>query len=163
DPQPGGLRPVQRPGALEAVPGAPAPLSVRLLGGRRLVRPPRRLPRAREPGPPAGPAAGDHRAVRLAAVPTPLTGGRRTMWVGQPIHPSLSGGGGRGYPVAARPPGVAAADVAALTAWSPSQEALIVDDANRTSLQLHPLPSGRLALSRTCQGPAEYSGRGGRQ
>jgi hypothetical protein len=27
----------------------------------------------------------------------------------------------------------------------------------------HGLPGGRFALSRTCEGPAEYSGRGGRQ
>jgi hypothetical protein len=27
----------------------------------------------------------------------------------------------------------------------------------------HALPGGRFALSRTCEGPAEYSGRGGRQ
>jgi hypothetical protein len=40
---------------------------------------------------------------------------------------------------------------------------LIVGENNRTSVNFHPLPSGRFALSRTCAGPPEYSGRGGRQ
>ena len=40
---------------------------------------------------------------------------------------------------------------------------LIVDEKNRSSVNFHPLPSGRFALSRTCAGPPEYSGRGGRQ
>jgi hypothetical protein len=30
-------------------------------------------------------------------------------------------------------------------------------------VNFHPLPSGRFALSRTCAGPPEYSGRGGQQ
>ena len=38
-----------------------------------------------------------------------------------------------------------------------------MDARNRTSVNFHPLPSGRFALSRTCAGPPEYSGRGGRQ
>jgi hypothetical protein len=40
---------------------------------------------------------------------------------------------------------------------------LIVDKHNRTSANFHPLPSGKFALSRTCAGPPEYSGRGGCQ
>jgi hypothetical protein len=40
---------------------------------------------------------------------------------------------------------------------------LIVDGNNRTSVNFHSLPSGRFALSRTCAGPPEYSGRGGDQ
>ena len=50
-----------------------------------------------------------------------------------------------------------------MTTWSPSHGALIVDEANRVSINFHPLPEGRFALSRTCEGTAEYSGRGGRQ
>jgi hypothetical protein len=40
---------------------------------------------------------------------------------------------------------------------------LIVDRNNRVSVNFHPLPDGRFALSRTCAGPPEYSGRGGQQ
>src|SRR5208337_2441493 len=40
---------------------------------------------------------------------------------------------------------------------------LLLDQYNRVSVNFHPLPSGRFALSRTCEGPPEYSGRGGRQ
>jgi hypothetical protein len=55
------------------------------------------------------------------------------------------------------------ADARALAVWSPSHGALIVDESNSTSIHFYPLPSGRYALSRTCEGPPEYSGRGGRQ
>jgi hypothetical protein len=58
---------------------------------------------------------------------------------------------------------VDAADAQALVQWAPSHGALIVDAKNRTSVNFHPLPSGRFALSRTCAGPPEYSGRGGNQ
>jgi hypothetical protein len=47
--------------------------------------------------------------------------------------------------------------------WSPSQSGLIVAAANRTSVNFHPMQGGRFALSRTCEGLAEYSRRGGRQ
>jgi len=58
---------------------------------------------------------------------------------------------------------VGAADAQALARWAPSHGALIVDGRNRTSVNFHRLPSGRFALSRTCAGPPEYSGRGGHQ
>jgi hypothetical protein len=58
---------------------------------------------------------------------------------------------------------VLAADAQALARWAPSHGALIVDGRNRSSVNFHPLPSGRFALSRTCAGPSEYSGRGGHQ
>jgi hypothetical protein len=38
-----------------------------------------------------------------------------------------------------------------------------MDGSNRASVNFQPLPGGRCALSRTCAGPAEYSGRGGFQ
>jgi hypothetical protein len=85
------------------------------------------------------------------------------MWVEQAIYTSIPGRGRGGYRVVARSAGVPEADANALARWAPSHGALIVDAANRTSLNFHPLPSGRLALSRTCAGPAEYSGRGERQ
>jgi hypothetical protein len=68
-----------------------------------------------------------------------------------------------GYHLVARSGGVTDLEAGALTTWSPSHGALIVDSANRTSVNYHSLPGGRYALSRTCEGPAEYSGRGGRQ
>jgi hypothetical protein len=40
---------------------------------------------------------------------------------------------------------------------------LLIDPNNRVSVNFHPLPSGRFALSRSCEGPPEYSGRGGHQ
>jgi hypothetical protein len=81
----------------------------------------------------------------------------------QAIFTSMRRGGHDGYHVVARSPGIAEADATALALWAPSHGALIVDAANRTSVNFHALPSGRLALSRTCEGPAEYSGRGRRQ
>jgi hypothetical protein len=38
-----------------------------------------------------------------------------------------------------------------------------MDANNRTSVNFHSLPGGQPALSRTCAGPPEYSGRGGFQ
>jgi hypothetical protein len=38
-----------------------------------------------------------------------------------------------------------------------------VDEANHSSVNFHPLSGTRYVLSRTCEGPPEYSGRGGRQ
>ncbi len=85
------------------------------------------------------------------------------MWAEQAIFTSLTRRGKSGYHLVARSTGVTDIDAAAIATWSPSHGALIVDPANRTNVSFHPLPSGRFALSRTCQGPAEYSGRGGRQ
>jgi hypothetical protein len=81
----------------------------------------------------------------------------------QAIYTSLSRDGRAGYHVVARSPGITDADARALAAWSPSHGALLVDAANRASVNLHPLPGGRLALSRSVEGRPEYSGRGGRQ
>lgn len=85
------------------------------------------------------------------------------MWVDQAIFTSLPRRGKAGYHLVARSPGVTDTEANALTTWSPSHGALIVDAANRNSVNFHPLLSGRFALSRTCEGPGEYSGRGGRQ
>jgi hypothetical protein len=85
------------------------------------------------------------------------------VWAEQAIFTSLPRRGMSGYHLVARSPGVSDAEADALTTWSPSHGALIVDDANRTGVSFHSLPSKRYALSRTCEGPGEYSGRGGRQ
>lgn len=85
------------------------------------------------------------------------------MQVEQAVYTSLARDGKSGYHLVSRSRGIAAADVRALAAWSPSHNALVVDQANPFSVNYHPLAEGRHALSRTCQGPPEYSGRGGRQ
>lgn len=81
----------------------------------------------------------------------------------QAIHTSLARRGKAGYHLVSRSPGVSDAEAAALATWSPSHDSLTVDDENRVSVQFHPLPGGRFALARTCQGRPEYSGRGGWQ
>jgi GTPase-associated protein 1 len=85
------------------------------------------------------------------------------VWAEQAIFTSLPRRGKAGYHLVARSPGVSDSEANALTIWSPSHGALIVDDSNRSSANFHPLPGGRYALSRTCEGLGEYSGRGGRQ
>jgi hypothetical protein len=85
------------------------------------------------------------------------------MRVDQAIYTSLPRAGQAGYHVVSRSRGVSDADARALSSWSPSHDALILDEANRVSVNVHPLPEGRIAVSRTCEGPPEYSGRGGRQ
>jgi hypothetical protein len=85
------------------------------------------------------------------------------MWAEQAIFTSLNRLGKSGYHVVSRSPGLSESDTVTLSTWSPSHGALIVDAANRTSVNFHPMPGGRYALSRTCEGPPEHSGRGGRQ
>jgi hypothetical protein len=85
------------------------------------------------------------------------------VWAEQATFTSLTRHGRAGYHVVARSPGVSEADATSLATRSPSHGGLIVDEANRTSVNFHPMPGGRVALSRTCAGPGEYSGRGGRQ
>jgi len=85
------------------------------------------------------------------------------VWVEQAIFTSMARRGRSGYHVVASSPGVSESEATSLMTWSPSHGALLVDALNRTSVNFHPLPSGRYALSRTCEGPSEYSGRGGRQ
>src|SRR3954447_12199698 len=85
------------------------------------------------------------------------------VWAEQAIFTSMTRLGKSGYHVVARSPGISESDATSLATWSPSHGALIVDAANRTSVNFHPLGSSRFVLSRTCEGPPEYSGRGGRQ
>lgn len=81
----------------------------------------------------------------------------------QAVFTSIPRRGRGGYHLVARSRGVPSADAQALARWAPSHGSLIVDAKNRISVNFHPLPSGRFALSRTCAGPPEYSGRGGAQ
>jgi hypothetical protein len=85
------------------------------------------------------------------------------VWAEQAIFTSLTRRGRAGYHVVARSPGLSESDTVALATWSPSHGGLIEDAENRTSVNFHPMPGDRFALSRTVSGPAEYSGRGGRQ
>ena len=85
------------------------------------------------------------------------------MWAEQAIFTSMDVGGRSGYHVVARRRASPSPRPTSLATWSPSHGALIVDAVNRSSVNFHPLSGGRYALSRTCEGPPEYSGRGGRQ
>ncbi len=85
------------------------------------------------------------------------------MPVEQAIFTSLARDGRAGYHLVARSRGLDDADAQALTSWCPSHGALLVNPANLCSLNFHPMPRGRFAISRTREGPPEYSGRGGRQ
>jgi GTPase-associated protein 1, N-terminal domain type 2 len=85
------------------------------------------------------------------------------VWAEQAVFTSVARRGREGYHLVSKSRGVGAADAQSLAQWAPSHGALIVDERNRTSANFHPLPSGRFALSRTCAGPPEYSGRGGPQ
>jgi hypothetical protein len=85
------------------------------------------------------------------------------VWAEQAIFTSLPRRGRAGYHLVARSGGISDGEAAALTTWSPSHGALIIDEANPCSVNFHSLPGGRYALSRTRAGTAEYSGRGGRQ
>jgi hypothetical protein len=85
------------------------------------------------------------------------------VWAEQAIFTSLVRRGRGGYQLVSRSKGIDESDTPALARWAPSHGALLMDANNRTSVNFHSLPSGRFALSRTCAGPMEYSGRGGRQ
>jgi hypothetical protein len=85
------------------------------------------------------------------------------VWVEQAIFTSLRRQARGGYHLVSRSKGVSEADVQSLSNWSPSHGSLLIDEHNRVSVNFHPMPDGRFALSRACEGPPEYSGRGGRQ
>lgn len=85
------------------------------------------------------------------------------MFAEQAIFTSLARRGKSGYHVVARSPGLTESEAVTVATWSPSHGGLIADPANRVSVNFHTLPGGRFALSRTREGRAEYSGRGGRQ
>ena len=85
------------------------------------------------------------------------------MWAEQAVFTSLARRGRAGYHLVSQSRGLGAADAQALARWAPSHGALIADRRNQASVNFHPLPSGRFALSRTSAGPPEYSGRGGPQ
>ncbi|MEW4569357.1 hypothetical protein AB1L88_15945 [Tautonia sp. JC769] len=85
------------------------------------------------------------------------------MWVDQAIYTSLPRSGREGYHVVGRSRGVSETEARILASWCPSHGALLTDEANRASLNIHPLLEGRMAVSRSSEGPPEYSGRGGRQ
>jgi GTPase-associated protein 1, N-terminal domain type 2 len=85
------------------------------------------------------------------------------VWVEQAIFTSVRRQARGGYHLVSRSKGVSEADAQSLTTWSPSHGSLLIDEHNRVSVNFHPMPDGRFALSRACEGPPEYSGRGGRQ
>jgi hypothetical protein len=85
------------------------------------------------------------------------------VWVEQAIFTSIMREGRGGYHIVCRSRGIDDQDAQAISRWAPSHGALLLDPHNRLSVNFHSLPSGRYALSRSCEGPPEYSGRGGRQ
>lgn len=66
-----------------------------------------------------------------------------------------------GYQVVAHSQGVTTEENAALAAWCPSHDSLIDEGAGASSINFHPLPSGRFCLSKSLAAGAEYSGRRG--
>jgi GTPase-associated protein 1, N-terminal domain type 2 len=85
------------------------------------------------------------------------------MLAEQAIFTSLVRRGRSGYHLISRSPGVTDNEASSLVLWAPSHGGLMVDEVNRSSVNFHPLPGGRFALSRTCEGRPEYSGRGSKQ
>lgn len=81
----------------------------------------------------------------------------------QAIFTSLTRLGKAGYHVVAKSSGVTESEARAVATWSPSHGGLSVDDRNPVSVNFYQVPSGRFALSRTCEGRGEYSLRGGKQ
>jgi hypothetical protein len=85
------------------------------------------------------------------------------VFADQAVFTSMLRRGKSGYHLVARSQGVTESEASAFSTWSPSHGGLIVDAANRASVNYFPLPTGRFALARTIAARPEYSGRGGRQ
>jgi hypothetical protein len=85
------------------------------------------------------------------------------LWFEQAIFTSLPRQNRGGYHLVSRSKGLSVQEAQAITRWSPSHGSLLHDQNNRVSVNFFGLPGGRFALSRSCEGPPEYSGRGGRQ
>lgn len=79
----------------------------------------------------------------------------------QAIFASVQSARGGGYQLAATSSGLSAAESRELAVWGPSHDSLWEVESERRSFNFHSLQSGRLALSRSVPGAAEYSGRGG--
>jgi GTPase-associated protein 1, N-terminal domain type 2 len=85
------------------------------------------------------------------------------VWVEQAVFTSLMRHGRGGYHLVSRSRKLREEDAQEIARLSPSHGSLLRDPHNRVSVSGFPLSGGRFALSRTCEGPGEYSGRGGRQ
>jgi hypothetical protein len=85
-----------------------------------------------------------------------------TDWIEQAIFTSAETERASGYQVVAASPGIRESDVRELAAWGPSHGALLESGSGASSLNSHPLPSGRHCVSRTTPAGWEYSGRGAR-
>jgi len=80
----------------------------------------------------------------------------------QAIFTSIDSPRGGGYQLAATSSGISPTEARELSAWGPSHDSLWETDEVARSYNFHRLQSGRLAVSRSIHGAAEYSGRGGR-
>jgi hypothetical protein len=81
--------------------------------------------------------------------------------IDQAIFTSAETSRAHGYQVVAASPGVGEDDGRELAAWGPSHDSLLAAGHGASSLNFHPLPSGRYCVSRTVPAGAEHSGRGG--
>lgn len=100
----------------------------------------------------------------MAAQSVPLSRAvTRGFKADQAVFTSLPRRAIAGYHLVSRSSGLSDADAQAISTWAPSHGGLILDQWNRISLNYQVLPSQRLALSRSCEGPTEYSGRGKKQ
>lgn len=86
-----------------------------------------------------------------------------TVPVEQAIFTSAQTMNKDGYQLVAWSPGISAEDARVLAVWGPAHDSMIADDPSDVSLNFHPLRDGKVCISRTMLGSAEYSGRGGRQ
>jgi hypothetical protein len=68
-----------------------------------------------------------------------------------------------GYQLAAVSPGVSKDDARALSKWGPAHNSLCDDSPHGSSVNFHPLPSGRFCVSRSVAAGPEWSGRGGQR
>jgi hypothetical protein len=85
------------------------------------------------------------------------------VWADQAIYTSIVSQGRGGYHLISRSKAIVEEEAQAISRWSPSHGSLLQDSHNHVSVNFFPLPTRRFALTRTCEGPPEYSGRGGRQ
>lgn len=79
----------------------------------------------------------------------------------QAIFTSAKTDRSRGYQLVAVSPGVGGEDARALAAWGPSHGSLCDAGPSGSSVNFHPLPSGRWCIGRSVAAGEEYSGRGG--
>src|SRR6516225_2783648 len=79
----------------------------------------------------------------------------------QAIFTSAKTDRSRGYQLVSASPGIGSDEARELAAWGPSHGSLCDAGPNGSSVNFHPLPSGRWCVGQTVASGEEYSGRGG--